>query len=253
MTLRSRGFTLIELLVVISIIALLIALLLPAVKRARDAARVAVCLSNERQQAVAMATYQADHDAAFAPGFHIIPPNVDSTSVFERLEPYDLPKVGPEPGGRSNVWICPADSLEESRFSSTEWWHYNGYHHTGDGADYRTSYAYHTPPGIGNFDFDGHPYGLYHIVSGVPRRLDEIVNPGRTLLFVEGSINRCWSGWLIGQGLGLELAPFHVLGESVNVVAVDGHAVTFADLQPTFGTYSREPWYLPETWYRVDE
>lgn len=51
------GFTLIELLVVIAIIAVLVGILLPSLKGARDAARSAACLSNERQILTALGMY----------------------------------------------------------------------------------------------------------------------------------------------------------------------------------------------------
>ena len=57
---RRQGFTLIELLVVIAIIALLIGILLPSLKRARDSARMAISLSNCRQILLAQASYRFD-------------------------------------------------------------------------------------------------------------------------------------------------------------------------------------------------
>ena len=121
---RRRGFTLIELLVVISIIALLIGILLPALGAAREAARGMSCMSNARQIGIAHHTYATDQGGEF------IPVNTNAstgptshfnwwTTRFHDLgylavsytdDPMDRPRQFglPVSGAASGVYLCPS-------------------------------------------------------------------------------------------------------------------------------------------------
>jgi prepilin-type N-terminal cleavage/methylation domain-containing protein len=103
----KRAFTLIELLVVIAIIAVLAALLLPALSRARASARRIACTSNVRQINLAVHLYADDHADAIA---------YYTNEIYFEYKKDVLPYLGGAGGStsNSNVFVCAADDFDLS-------------------------------------------------------------------------------------------------------------------------------------------
>jgi prepilin-type N-terminal cleavage/methylation domain-containing protein/prepilin-type processing-associated H-X9-DG protein len=78
---RSGAFTLIELLVVMSMIALLMGILLPALQKARDQAKSTVCMSNLKQLTIAWTNYAEDNGGKLVNGSSGFPKNKDGTYI----------------------------------------------------------------------------------------------------------------------------------------------------------------------------
>lgn len=132
----QTGFTLIELLIVIAIIAILAAILFPVFAQAREQGRKAVCLSNQRQIALAFRLYTPDYDEAY--------PNTNDPYLWvgRRWRWPVMPYLGAaqkqqtntfdSAGGSPSILLCPSDTLSGTGFDATSYGYSACFYHTPD-------------------------------------------------------------------------------------------------------------------------
>lgn len=234
-----RAFTLIELLVVISIIALLIAILLPVLSSARGVAQQSACLSNVRQIMIGMVNYEADNRALPDP-LDTSRYNLHPTSDERRAARWywlinDYVGGSPPPGAMADGWTSLAVFEEDT---SPIW---NGCPKVEQATNFETFH-------YGTFTVGEPKIGTLNTYPMFGLRIDDVPNTASAGIIGEGNRADLSSGlqgdtlfymkdFQLGQRTGtdgFEEWQRHV-GPGFNVGYLDGHAAFYP--YPELGWY----------------
>lgn len=200
---RKQGFTLIELLVVITIAAIILSLLLPAIGRVRESGRRAACVNNLRQIGMAFNMWTDDLGGRFPKNAEIAAFNIDTHyyggktgTSDEWPAPAEQRPLNKYVDNNYEVFKCPSD-----RGSDLSDW--NGSDYDAVGNSYPWNRSYHVPD-----------VGTVYMLEG--KQVDSIVNPSQTILAGDHTIHTYWNG-------SYYVSRWHDSNTSTaNVVFVDG-------------------------------
>jgi prepilin-type N-terminal cleavage/methylation domain-containing protein len=246
------GFTLIEVLVVVAIIALLVAILLPSLSRAREMSRRTICLHNTKMLGQCWQIYQTENKGAFVGGIAAANPNDGVTAADEKYpgwlnsnppswvrfittsptaQPVHIQIKALQTGALYryahyvDIYHCPSTQKNEIRTYSTNW-------------------------GISGF----RPGSTYDIWQGrAAWMISQLKRPGDRMVFIDDFPEDWDAVWTVTPWyiqFWNNIAARHDMGNTMGFA--DGHSEYWRWTDKRTIEYARQPWGSPQPPVQAD-